>query len=54
MTKQIGLALMIISLVFVFTGFALAPSWLVQSTLGDLLFTVLVILILIGIMIMLK
>lgn len=54
MNKQIGLTIMIISLVFIFAGHSVAPAWFINSTLGDIIFTLVSLLGIIGIIMMIK
>lgn len=54
MSKRIGFVIMLVALLLVFAGHSVAPSWFVNSTLGDIIFTVLVILLVVGLIMMVK
>ena len=54
MTKPVSIAIMLFIMLLTFAGHSVAPGWLVNSQLGDMFFTVLVVLELIGLIWMIK
>jgi hypothetical protein len=54
MTKPVGIAIMLFIIFLTFAGHTVAPSWFINSQAGDWIFTILLILEIVGLIYMVK